>query len=207
MSEVVVWIADGCITCDACEEEYPEVFKVTDDTCYITADSRTDGGFDTNEGTKSSLKSGLDLEAIQDAAGGCPVDVIMVEVGGGGDSTPEAAEDSADEVVEPVETAPVAVEASMDGDRSLLVLSGSQSGNSEAIAAKIGKLADNYSLEATVKGMDEIQIGDLAGISEYSSFAVLGERVKCPITPKICGMRLMRMALRHSQEATFLCAL
>ncbi|MDG1542122.1 MAG: flavodoxin domain-containing protein [Candidatus Thalassarchaeaceae archaeon] len=164
MSEVVVWIADGCITCDACEEEYPEVFKVTDDTCYITADSRTDGGFDTNEGTKSSLKSGLDLEAIQDAAGGCPVDVIMVEVGGGGDSTPEAAaEDSADEVVEPVETAPVAVEASMDGDRSLLVLSGSQSGNSEAIAAKIGKLAGNYSLEATVKGMDEIQIGDLAG--------------------------------------------
>jgi flavodoxin/succinate dehydrogenase/fumarate reductase-like Fe-S protein/ferredoxin len=163
MSEVVVWIADGCITCDACEEEYPEVFKVTDDTCYITADSRTDGGFDTNEDSKSGLKSGLDLEAIQDAADVCPVDVIMVEVGGG-DSTPETdVEESANDVVEPAATAPAAVEASMDGDRSLLVLSGSQSGNSEEIAAKIGKLASNYTLEATVKGMDEIQIGDLAG--------------------------------------------
>ena len=144
MSEVVVWIADGCITCDACEEEYPEVFKVTDDTCYITADSRTDGGFDTNEGAKSTLKSDLDLEAIQDAAGGCPVDVIMVEVRGDGDSASEAeAEESTSDAVEPVETAPAAVEASIDGDRSLLVLSGSQSGNSEAIAAKIGNKEKN----------------------------------------------------------------
>ncbi|MCS5526916.1 MAG: flavodoxin domain-containing protein, partial [Candidatus Poseidoniales archaeon] len=165
MSEVVVWIADGCIVCDACEEEYPEVFKVTDDTCYITAESRTDGGFDTNEGTKSVLKDGLDLEAIQDAAGGCPVDVIMVELVDGSDQAPDAdVEEPAADVVEPAATAPaVSAEASTDGDRSLLVLSGSQSGNSEEIAAKIGKLAANYTLEATVKGMDEIQIGDLAG--------------------------------------------
>jgi len=165
MPEVVVWIDDGCIVCDACEEEYPEVFKVTDDTCYITAESRTDGGFDTNEGAKSVLIDGLDLEAIQDAAGGCPVDVIMVELVDGSDQAPEAdVEAPAADEVEPAATAPaVSAEASTDGDRSLLVLSGSQSGNSEEIAAKIGKLAANYTLEATVKGMDEIQIADLAG--------------------------------------------
>ena len=48
------------------------------------------------------------------------------------------------------------------GDRSLLVLSGSQSGNSEGVAAKVGKMASDYGLEATVKGMDEIKIAEIA---------------------------------------------
>ena len=50
----------------------------------------------------------------------------------------------------------------MSAVRSLLVLFGSQSGNAEDLASKIGKLAPKYGLEATVKGMDEIQISDMA---------------------------------------------
>src|SRR3954468_19934734 len=30
-----VWIAPGCIVCDACENDCPEVFDVTEDTCLI----------------------------------------------------------------------------------------------------------------------------------------------------------------------------
>tara|TARA_B100001750_G_scaffold95113_1_gene75009 strand:+ start:2134 stop:4074 length:1941 start_codon:yes stop_codon:yes gene_type:complete len=162
MSEIVVWIDEGCITCDACEEELPEVFKVTDDTCFIVAGSRTDGGFDTNESNKSTLISGFDLEFLQEVAGDCPVDVIMVEVSGAADSQPPVEEEMVEEtVVEDVGLEPV--EMTIDGDRSLLVLFGSQSGNSEAVAAKVAKEASDYSLETTVKGMDEVQIGDLTG--------------------------------------------
>ena len=54
-----VYIEDGCITCDACEEEAPNVFEVTDDTCFIKPDVRIDGGYDRNED-----KSGLKAEVI-----------------------------------------------------------------------------------------------------------------------------------------------
>jgi flavodoxin len=40
----------------------------------------------------------------------------------------------------------------MSAVRPLLVLFGSQSGNSEDVASKIGKAASKYGLEATVKG-------------------------------------------------------
>ena len=75
----MVWVEEGCITCDACEETAPEVFHVQDDTSFIRAEMRVDGGFDTNEDSKSGLKGtlGADLFAdIVDAAEGCPVDVI-----------------------------------------------------------------------------------------------------------------------------------
>ena len=161
VSEIVVWIDEGCITCNACEEEFPEIFKVTDDTCYIVAECRTDGAFDTNEPTTSSLKPGFDLDFLNEVAGECPVDVIMVEVSGATDSEPPAEVENVEEEVVEVQGSEPA-EISLDGDRSLLVLSGSQSGNSEGVAAKVGKDAPDYGLEATVKGMDEIQIGDLA---------------------------------------------
>ena len=50
----------------------------------------------------------------------------------------------------------------MSDNRSLLVLFGSQSGNAEDVASKIGKAASKYGLDATVKGMDEIKISDLS---------------------------------------------
>lgn len=77
-----VWIEEGCIVCNACETTCPEVFHVTEDTCHIRADVRTDGAEDTNLAKKAGLKadSGSDLEdQIVEAAEGCPVEVIKFE--------------------------------------------------------------------------------------------------------------------------------
>lgn len=54
-----VWIDPGCIVCNACEDIYPEVFKVTGDTCIIVDGAPLDDG----------LK-------VQEAAEACPVEVI-----------------------------------------------------------------------------------------------------------------------------------
>ena len=54
-----VWIAPGCIVCDACEAIYPEVFEVKEDTCIIRPDA--------------PLHDGL---RIEEAAEACPVEVI-----------------------------------------------------------------------------------------------------------------------------------
>ena len=65
MAIVSVYIEEGCITCDACEETLPEVFHVTDDTCYIKADVRLDGGYDRNEEKQVlSSKQFLSLKMI-----------------------------------------------------------------------------------------------------------------------------------------------
>jgi NADH-quinone oxidoreductase subunit I len=57
-----VWIEEGCIVCDLCEDTCPEVFDVQEETCII----RTDADL-----TK--------VAAIIEAAEGCPVDVIKYE--------------------------------------------------------------------------------------------------------------------------------
>ena len=48
-------------------------------------------------------------------------------------------------------------------DSSLLILFGSESGNAEDLATIAEKQAKSQGLTPTVKGMDEIEIGDLAG--------------------------------------------
>ncbi len=58
-----VWIIDGCIICNACEDIYPEVFDVQADTCYIRPEYPKDDG----------LK-------VQEAAEACPVEVIKYDV-------------------------------------------------------------------------------------------------------------------------------
>lgn len=57
-----VWIAPGCIVCDACETIYPEVFDVQENTCLIRPDA--------------PLTDGL---RITEAADACPVEVIKFE--------------------------------------------------------------------------------------------------------------------------------
>ncbi|MFW5846372.1 MAG: ferredoxin [Planctomycetota bacterium] len=77
-----VWIEEGCIVCNACETACPEVFKVTEDNCVILPDVREDGLEDENETARSPLKDnfGEELEdAIEEAAEGCPVEVIKFE--------------------------------------------------------------------------------------------------------------------------------
>ena len=101
-----VFIDDGCITCDACEEAAPDVFEVTDDTCFIKPDARVDGGYDRNvdkSGLKPEVVSSLS-DDILDAADACPVDVIIVVEGTGEEETepeeevmPEPEEEAAPE--------------------------------------------------------------------------------------------------------------
>ena len=167
-----VYIEDGCITCDACEEEAPNVFEVTDDTCFIKPDVRIDGGYDRNED-----KSGLKAEVISafsddilDAADACPVDVIIVVEGTGEEppepeetATPEPEEMVIEEVIaEPVELSGDDLEGLLaTGDRSMSIMFGSQSGNSEDLASKFAKRASDYGLDATVVDMDGFDLATL----------------------------------------------
>src|SRR3954468_16074617 len=62
-----VWIAPGCIVCDACENDCPEVFDVQEDTCLIRPPAM-----------KDDFLRPLTPSIIV-AAEGCPVDVIKFE--------------------------------------------------------------------------------------------------------------------------------
>jgi ferredoxin len=82
MAIKTVWIEEGCITCNACDAECPEVFAVNDTTSTIRAEVRQDGKENENRNEKSPLKVELQvsLEAgIIAAAVGCPVEVIQYE--------------------------------------------------------------------------------------------------------------------------------
>ena len=82
MAITKVWIEEGCIVCNACDAECPEVFLVTDTTCVIKADVREDGLETENRDEMSPLKGEFQeaMEAgIEAAAGGCPVEVIKFE--------------------------------------------------------------------------------------------------------------------------------
>jgi len=62
MAITKLWIDEGCIACNACEEVAPDIFEV-DDECTV--------------------KMGVDLaqneDLIREAADSCPVDVILFE--------------------------------------------------------------------------------------------------------------------------------
>src|SRR5438132_10487161 len=62
-----VWIAPGCIVCDACENDCPEVFDVQEDTCLIRPPAQS----------PDFLKPLT--PSIIVAAQGCPVEVIKYE--------------------------------------------------------------------------------------------------------------------------------
>src|SRR6185295_9112653 len=62
-----VWIAPGCIVCDACENDCPEVFDVTEDTCLIRPPAQS-----------ADFLKPLTPSIIV-AAEGCPVEVIKFE--------------------------------------------------------------------------------------------------------------------------------
>ena len=167
-----VWIEEDCISCDACSDICPEVFDVTGDSSFILAAVRTDGGFDRNE-SKSALKSEFGSEfgeMIVEAAEACPVEIIKFEeVSEAGDEVVEEATEEVS-IVEEVATTVAAVPAAdagvlaelFTGDRNLLILFGSQTGNAEGLATKTAKLASNYGLNATVTDMDGFDIESLS---------------------------------------------
>lgn len=65
---VKVWIEPGCIVCDACETDCPEVFEVLEETCIVRP-----------EATSPDFTKPL-TPTIEIAAEGCPVDVIKFEL-------------------------------------------------------------------------------------------------------------------------------
>ncbi len=82
MAIKTVWIEEGCIVCNACDAECPDVFAVTDTSSTIKASVRQDGKENENRDEKSPLK--VELQAslaagIEAAAAGCPVEVIQFE--------------------------------------------------------------------------------------------------------------------------------
>ena len=173
MSIISVFIEEGCITCDACEEAAPDVFEVTDDTCFIKPDARLDGGFDRNDG-KAGLKPAV-IESLEDdiydAADACPVDVIIVVEASSGEAEaspaiePEAQEATPEEPEAQAEASAPAEgldDLLSSGDRTLDILFGSQSGNSEGLAAKISKQAKAFGLEGTVHDMDGLDFNSLS---------------------------------------------
>src|SRR4030095_2572021 len=62
-----VWIAPGCIVCDSCENDCPEVFDVQEDTCIIRPPAMN-----------AEFLRPLTPSIIV-AAEGCPVEVIKYE--------------------------------------------------------------------------------------------------------------------------------
>ena len=82
MAVTKVWIEEGCIVCNACETACPEVFVVTDDSCHIRGEVRSDGSEDENEESEEALLVDEPEELadqIEEAAEGCPVEVIKYE--------------------------------------------------------------------------------------------------------------------------------
>ena len=63
-----VWIAPGCIVCDSCENDCPEVFDVQEQTCIIRPPAA-------NADYLKNLTPSIEV-----AAEGCPVNVIKYEV-------------------------------------------------------------------------------------------------------------------------------
>ncbi len=114
MAITKVWIEEGCIVCNACEAECPDVFHVTADSCHIKADSRVDGAENENRDGKSPLKADLQRsleDSIVAAAAGCPVSVIVYEQVANAPEAPKA-EAPAAPAPEPVKAPePVAVAA------------------------------------------------------------------------------------------------
>jgi ferredoxin len=63
MSIKKVWIEEGCTACELCVDICPDVFEMGDDTAVIKDHADLTGNKD----------------CIKEAAGSCPVEVIMYE--------------------------------------------------------------------------------------------------------------------------------
>lgn len=168
-----VWIEEDCITCDACQDIAPEVFEVTDETSKILAAVRTDGALDRNTG-KAPLAGDFGAqygELILEASDACPVEIIKYELVTDGADVVEVAapaEIAVEAAVPATEAVAIAGAASaeltalMEGDRSLAILFGSQTGNAAGLAEKTAKLATDYGLIPKVYDMDGFDASTLA---------------------------------------------
>lgn len=82
MAVKTVWIEEGCILCNACDSECPEVFLVANGSCSIKGAVREDNVEDGNREARSPLKPELQASltaGIEAAASACPVEVIKYQ--------------------------------------------------------------------------------------------------------------------------------
>jgi ferredoxin len=82
MERKSVWIEDSCIACMCCVQALPSVFGYPDDVdrAVIVAAARVDGVTDHNQDSRTALSDAAmaELDAIEEAAAGCPVEVIKI---------------------------------------------------------------------------------------------------------------------------------
>jgi ferredoxin len=82
MERKTVWVEDTCICCMACVHALPSVFAYPDDVtrAVIIGTNRVDGVTDHNEASRAALTDAAMAEfaAIEEAAAGCPVEVIKI---------------------------------------------------------------------------------------------------------------------------------
>ena len=140
MAITKVWIEEGCIVCNACEAECPDVFHVTEDSCHIKGDARQDGKENENRDEKNELKAELQSsleDAIVAAAVGCPVEVIKYEQVASVEATATA--DAAPAA--PVAIAPVAVPVVAAADAALVAPPVVDADIEDAVDAALGTTA------------------------------------------------------------------
>ncbi len=81
MRFTTAWIDEGCIGCGACATVCPQVFVLPMSDAEIAGSARVDGLTGTNREQRSALHAHIVTECgdeIEEAAAGCPVDVIRL---------------------------------------------------------------------------------------------------------------------------------
>jgi len=73
-----VWIDEGCIACGACPLTCPTVFAIPDGDAEVLGTARMDGITSPNRSERCQLNAAgrAQTAEIEEAAEGCPVDVI-----------------------------------------------------------------------------------------------------------------------------------
>jgi len=131
-----------------------------------------DGWFEKQGATRLLDRVDCDVEYDDPAAEFTTNALALIAASGtGGATSPEEEQpgEAAEKPAEaPEETAAEADSGDLEGllssgDRSLILLFGSQSGNSEGLAAKISKDAKSYGLEGEVHDMDGFDFNSLSG--------------------------------------------
>lgn len=78
-----VWINEGCIACNACENECSSIFHIENDTCIIKAEARVDNISNDNRNERANLISNLGStlkEKIISAVKSCPIKIIKIQL-------------------------------------------------------------------------------------------------------------------------------
>ncbi|HEV2296386.1 MAG TPA: Rieske 2Fe-2S domain-containing protein [Tepidisphaeraceae bacterium] len=196
-----VWIAPGCIVCDACENDCPEVFDVTEETCLIRPPAQ-------NPDFLRPLTPSIIV-----AAEGCPVEVIKFETKEVEGPAPWANEPEASpaaagaEVVAKAPAAKVAAPPAPPDPRfqALLTTSKISPSLSASLATTVRRSAEVNQGEEMVRAIDkqgvdwrhappDQRMAVLAAGGAYAPQPSMGERLRASAKGKV-SRRTMNLAL------------